>query len=276
MQQQMRDLSSQIANLQLGHPRTSQPLMVPTGSGATGLMAIFRREVQRMTAKEQNPLLRSGLERMMELAIDGFVKSVSTVAVVIEADDLTESEPHQHSLAREPHILGPSILNPSKQRRVITDLTSTKTENIFGLVLFKSRQFCIGSSDDLHAMDCDHTKDETEVHFIIRPARWLVELGLNYEFRVTAASNSNSWTNTIESFRLRSDDSLGFSLCQSGNLRAVQLLFERGEASVLDIDSYGESLLHVNNSLYSILFSPPILLLQYKSSLTLCSMRQDQ
>lgn len=87
---------------------------------------------------------------------------------------------------------------------------------------------------------------EHETSFTVRPAWWLVKVGLTYIPRsILFQSTIKGWKHTLDSFRLVSDDALIFEFCSTGNLSDVQALLARGKASVKDINSRGRTALHV-------------------------------
>ena len=81
----------------------------------------------------------------------------------------------------------------------------------------------------------------------MRPAAWLVKLGLNSGLRVYLFNSSvRGWKSSLRTFCAVPNDSMIFKLSGDGNLSAVRDLFSRGLASVRDTNSMGEIPLHVH------------------------------
>jgi hypothetical protein len=63
--------------------------------------------------------------------------------------------------------------------------------------------------------------------------------------KIAAIHSQQGWKYSISSIRAVPDNSLIFRFCESGNLEGVLELFKRREASVQDVDSCGQTPLHV-------------------------------
>ena len=87
-------------------------------------------------------------------------------------------------------------------------------------------------------------RDEANSVVTYHPANWLISLGLtfrmNFSFRAPCPP--------ISPARAVPDDALIFDLCWRGNVDAVRLVFDRREASFRDVNSNGETPLHVSTS----------------------------
>ena len=88
---------------------------------------------------------------------------------------------------------------------------------------------------------------ENQTVINIRPARWISIIGFESGFTFDFTRSSiYGWKSVINSFHAVPDNSLIFRLCEDGNLSAVRLLFETGEASVRDTDSLGFQPLYIS------------------------------
>jgi hypothetical protein len=83
-----------------------------------------------------------------------------------------------------------------------------------------------------------------EFRSVLYPSRGGRFLGFSHGVLVTARLTVG-WKYMIEPFRAVSEDSLIFEFCKSGNVDAVRLLLQRGEASPLDRDPKGRTPLWV-------------------------------
>lgn len=95
------------------------------------------------------------------------------------------------------------------------------------------------------------SKDETENPKIVK--FFVATLILNFSvcrrgFRISSNNNFTNWT--FNTFRRRPSSSDVFRFCRQGNTGAVRELIHCGEASVFDIDDYGDSLLHVCHTIF--------------------------
>jgi len=80
--------------------------------------------------------------------------------------------------------------------------------------------------------------------FIFYPASWLNKLGMKEGLEVKIL---DGWQLKFEPIRAVPESSPIFDLCQEGEVRAVELLIEKGHASVLDTSPKGWTPLHVSN-----------------------------
>ncbi|KAL5117771.1 hypothetical protein ACEQ8H_004381 [Pleosporales sp. CAS-2024a] len=89
-------------------------------------------------------------------------------------------------------------------------------------------------------------KSQTVTSIVFYPGRWLQLLGVRIGFEALAASAGRSWLYNcrVTVTRAVAEDALIFELCSAGESRAVQLLLERGQASVVDTSPKGWKPLH--------------------------------
>ena len=94
-----------------------------------------------------------------------------------------------------------------------------------------------------------HEQDqyESKTSYIIHPASWLINLGINYGLHLGFLSSSaQGWKSTLKTFCPVPDDALIFVFCRQGNVPAVRDLLSGGYASIRDTDSWGYTPLHVS------------------------------
>jgi hypothetical protein len=84
---------------------------------------------------------------------------------------------------------------------------------------------------------------------VFYPTRWLQLLGLKTGFEAVMASAGRSWLYNCKMTvtRVVPEDAMIFELCLAGETRAVQMLLEKGQASVVDTSPKGWKPLHVSS-----------------------------
>jgi hypothetical protein len=114
----------------------------------------------------------------------------------------------------------------------------------------------------LRTTTIDHTNEitgeversQTVTSIVFYPRRWLQLLGVRNGLEVITASAGRSWLYNcrVTVTRVMPEDSVIFGLCSAGETRAVQMLLEKGQASVVDTSPKGWKPLHVRAR-----FDPP-------------------
>ncbi|KAH6633196.1 hypothetical protein C7974DRAFT_462830 [Boeremia exigua] len=89
-------------------------------------------------------------------------------------------------------------------------------------------------------------KSQTVTSVVFYPTRWLQLLGIRNGVEAIVASAGRSWLYNckITVTRAVPEDSMIFDLCLAGETRAVQLLLEKGQGSVVDTSPKGWKPLH--------------------------------
>ncbi|TVY81433.1 hypothetical protein LSUE1_G001778 [Lachnellula suecica] len=80
--------------------------------------------------------------------------------------------------------------------------------------------------------------------FIFYPASWLSRIGLGQGVEASLRNSKNGWQFDFNPIRAVSDSSLIFELCKIGDVRPVEHLIQRGDASIRDTSSKGWTPLH--------------------------------
>lgn len=101
--------------------------------------------------------------------------------------------------------------------------------------------------DHAHELDDQLENLQTVTSFVFYPVRWLQLLGVRNGFEAIVASAGRSWLYNCKLTVTRAvpQDSMIFQLCSAGQYRAVQMLLESGQASVVDTSPKGWKPLHV-------------------------------
>ena len=88
---------------------------------------------------------------------------------------------------------------------------------------------------------------ESDTRIVVQPsstvARYITDRGFSIIIRRTQRNRLNMQLST---FRAVPDDALIFEFCRTGNVKGIQTLFSRGEASAYDTNTDGFSPLHVH------------------------------
>lgn len=82
--------------------------------------------------------------------------------------------------------------------------------------------------------------------FIFYPASWLTKVGFHYGAEASLTNSTSGWKFNFNPVRAVPENSLLFEFCRTGNVRAVELLLERGQASLRDTSPKGWTPLHVS------------------------------
>ena len=92
---------------------------------------------------------------------------------------------------------------------------------------------------------------EREESFGIMPAGWLLKLGFKcaYNFSIHDSS-TQGWQFSIKPINLVPDDAPLFQYCEQGNIEKIRDLMSRNLASVRDVDSEGQTALHVSHVVF--------------------------
>ena len=139
---------------------------------------------------------------------------------------------------------------PQEQTRVKRTLRETGSviEAFLGTIRATSTTY-LQTSRPTGDLVPHHEQDqyESRTSYIIHPASWLINLGINYGLHLGFLSSSaQGWKSTLKTFCPVPDDALIFEFCRQGNVPAVRDLLSRGYASVRDTDCGGNTPLHVS------------------------------
>jgi hypothetical protein len=84
--------------------------------------------------------------------------------------------------------------------------------------------------------------------FIFYPANWLTRIGFRHGVEASLRNSKDGWQFCVNPIRAVPDSSLIFELCRTGQVRPVELLIRRGDASIRDTSSKGWMPLHVSQT----------------------------
>jgi hypothetical protein len=100
-------------------------------------------------------------------------------------------------------------------------------------------------------------KFQTVTSFVFYPTAWLKSLGFQKGLEAVVSSAGQSWLFNcrITVIHALPEDSLIFELCRTGQTRAVEILFDKRLASVVDTSPKGWKPLHVRNLILGLSYS---------------------
>lgn len=200
----------------------------------------LRVECRKTAAGIGNPLARFGFENMMDKALNQFSRGLDATSrlnrtIPVESYVDCDTAP---KLPRSPSV--------SQYRRTQTYVS--ETSSYFGtLYIISKARLPAGldeSDDEVEDIFPEHFQTTTTFH----PSQWLLRFGISFGVQVLLAKSIEGSEYRMKSYRAVPDDALIFRFCREGNDMAIQKLFEHGQASPWDRDSWGMTPLFVSPS----------------------------
>ena len=150
------------------------------------------------------------------------------------------------TLSRAEHIP-----NSRSRRKQTLARHQAVVEYSFGTVYIQSRTCCSQLKEtDVETRSYLDDEYEHESSFTVCPAAWLVRLGFRYGLHLSLVKSSiRGWKQTLSTSCHVPDDALVFEFCKQGNVSGVRSLLLRGDASVRDVDSQGQTPLFVSTGM---------------------------
>lgn len=223
-----------------------------------------------MVNPAQKSTLVSGTERVLgELSITSLKKQDKLMLGEVAGSDLNLSNKitfygcQQSFPDNESELAFSSRPRPLQRRshNCSRCLESWAVTTIFGTIHIKS--IAVGNCGACSRNDrsLPHSiKTERETNLILHPTNWLVWLGmktgLDGTFSKTGLDGtfSKGWKTTLRPFCAVPDNALIFEFCKNGNIDGIRTLLVRGDASLWDRNSGGQTPLHVS-PLFSTIWS---------------------
>ena len=87
---------------------------------------------------------------------------------------------------------------------------------------------------------------QTVTSFIFYPATWLKRIGVKHGMEASMVNSKDGWQFHFNPLRAVPENSPIFDLCRTGQVKAVELLIQKGHGSVLDTSPKGWTPLHVS------------------------------
>lgn len=240
---QLEKLTTIAQSLSLRHAGAAVTTFSSKPADTRDHIAALRAEASRVDKTIEDPLLRLGFAVGSEKAMHQILNKIETTD---PADEVCDSQlPSCPSDAFK--LEEGTKFSGAKSRTKRTWTVRSSTNYFFGTIHTHSttRQLQSQVLDDQEPDNEEHHY-EHQSSFVIRPAAWLVNLGLNSGLHVGLFNSSvRGWKSSLKTFCAVPDNSLIFELSGDGNLSAVRGLFSRGLASVRDTNSVGETPLYV-------------------------------
>lgn len=237
----------------------------PTGPSSTSDSIVPKSEDTSIAAIASNATVQKFLQRSLHLAVDDLFAS-GTVQQLMESSlnqvtsfDTTYSGSYSsddYDIRKVP-ISGEETPSPKpngvgKDRaRKGPRLGRSKVchqKSSIGVVL---GSIWIRTSTLKAAEGSNASSGQLEVitSFIFYPASWLTKVGLRYGAEANLQwSATTGWKFNVAALRAVPENSLVFDMCKQGNVKAVQLMLSRGDASLKDTSPKGWTPLHVGCS----------------------------
>jgi hypothetical protein len=189
----------------------------------------------RMKDSSSTSFLQSALETGMS----------KVIADVLEGLEQQDTEPRMSNTERMFKWTPPSKATRWNTQHIKTTTSRSIIEKkiIFGTVRLHSRNYKISSPSPDHKL---YEDEETTSYLTIRPAPWIVALGLKYGINMTISQSSTSWKHILQTFRPVRDDADIFMNVKWDDGEEVSDLISRGEASIWDMNSMGRTPLMVS------------------------------
>ncbi|ESZ97746.1 hypothetical protein SBOR_1871 [Sclerotinia borealis F-4128] len=142
---------------------------------------------------------------------------------------------HKVVLQKDPSaLLETATISASDFKRQITAHTSSRTtswETECQTPIFSFRVSSASSKvTRTHGLGSQEAVN-TRIGVVFYPAKWLYRLGVSFGIRMSA-SVDNGWMFTFSSFGAVPEDALIFDLCRQGNVAGINILLNRGDASL--------------------------------------------
>lgn len=249
LDQNLTAISEGFAGLHLKRCSTTVTTSTNGPSDINDHVVDLRAEIEQMTRAISNPWLKAGLQMGMDKAVQDLVSSLKMNTIPrrpTEPTDRASCVDLQTDIEKGITNSMPPLLRKRSRRRYLQGTYTSITKTLFGVFYSMSRKYQVkvGSSETLRESEFDHYEYET--HFILHPAQWLLQWGVNFGLDMAITKSVQGWKNSMRTFRAVPDNSLIFEFCKSGNTMGVRSLLSRGEASPWDTNSLGWTPLHVS------------------------------
>lgn len=130
-----------------------------------------------------------------------------------------------------------------RQRTTVVYAEESFMANLFGSITVRTETFKENIADD---PESEEDPSGWKGFLRIRPALWLIRLGLRRGLEITFQKSVQGWQHGLKTFGLIPHNSDIFECCLNGDIDGVKALLSSGRASVWDCDSEGYTPLHVS------------------------------
>lgn len=197
----------------------------------------LRDECRKTAVMIGNPVARSGFETLIESALlqvqrDFSGNSTSTAEFV-------DSEIPVKRMQKPP-----ARLFRSKRSCLFTVSSLFGKLHLVTQVLQPLEQNTRTDEQEIDTQAC-HSTIHTTLTF--HPSQWLLTIGVSFGIQVLLSRSFRGLDYRLKTYRAVSDNALIFELCERGEIGAMQLLFDKRQASPWDTNSKGLSPLFVSS-----------------------------
>jgi hypothetical protein len=210
---------------------------MPTDREFIGQNGAIYEAVQRLTSSMTNKLLLSSLERGISNALQKAIDSLPQPTTLANSIQLQHSKflPHRHN---------------ETKKQIRKSVVDKKT--FFGTVSINSRTFEVSRKDIFKSSTFhEDLEEETRTWITVRPAPWIVSMGLKYGINAFITQSDTSWKHTLNTFRPVSDDAHIWKLIKwaidEDDAQEIMKYMARGETSIWDTSPNGSTPLMVSN-----------------------------
>jgi hypothetical protein len=232
------------------------------GLGQGGIVAVSSRGSSGVTSLLTNEIMKNILKRSVELAIDDLVDSKTLKELLSRGHgSVTSFESacsgdfgSDHcSFQKVPTTLPTSP--PRRSNSQTAEQPSNSSRPSRSQVCHKVSSYgsafgCIWiRTSTIHADTAPEGTTgsfETLTSFIFYPATWLKRIGVQQGVEASMVKSARGWQFHLDTVRAVPETSPIFQLCQTGEIKAVELLIANGHGSVFDTSPKGWTPLHVS------------------------------
>jgi hypothetical protein len=200
-----------------------------TGKGALNSREIMNESMVQMKDSRSRGFLQSALET-------GMSKVIADVLGSLEVQDNSITTPSEADTGEMVRWAPRSAHHNSQLVKTTTARSIMEKKTIFGTVRLHTRNYKISSPGPTSSED-----EETTSHLTIRPAPWVVALGLQYGINMTFSQSSTSWKHMLQTFRPVQDDAEIFKQVKWYDEEEVSDLISQGKASIWDTNKMGRT-----------------------------------
>jgi hypothetical protein len=205
------------------------------------------------SALTSNSIVKEVLQQSMRLAVDdlfasgtfeGLLENTINQVTEFETQSCGGYTPEDYTIqnsakARYYRQNKDPFANFSRASRVCHRTSSVGV--LFGSIWVRTSTLRLSTESTIASRDFQITTS-----FIFYPSGWLTRIGLGRGVEASLENSKGGWKFGFNPIRAVSDDSLIFELCRDGDVRGVERLLRRQEASLKDTSSQGWMPLHVS------------------------------
>ena len=169
------------------------------------------------------------------------------IPMIMRARDISVSQSDEclNSSDRSLSKLSSVVTRRHIKQKIVSVTSPFYVPTPFGSIIVQVQTEATGTEDV--AQHCIQLPQQT-LSLIWHPVSWAIRWGLAFGIQMSIMRSHIGWKYVLSQIRSVSNDSLVFNFCRDGNINAVRELISRGDASVLDTDSWGRQPLHVSIS----------------------------